>query len=163
MEEGSLECNAFRLYVIQKNSVTSPMSMDEHSVSVNQREEPIAFQTNDIFLNIRTPTVLPTDAPSDEAERESILTLLLKVLHKQRPHDFFDLLNHLPSQSAILNPDVSRIGDAYHFISNLFRLICRADEPCRVSLQQEIDKLQVQHQQQPSVSSKSSDLTSEQK
>ena len=126
-------------------------------------DEPMAFKTNDIFLNIRTPTSLPTDAPMDEAERESILTLLLKVLHKQRPNDFFDLIQHLPLQSTLIDADVSRIGDAYHFISNLFRLICRMDEPCRISLQQEIDKLRVQHQQQPSVSSKSSDLTSEQK
>jgi hypothetical protein len=133
------------------------------SVDAYSDKEPIAFQTNDIFLNIRTPTVLPTDAPSDEAERESILTLLLKVLRNQRPNDFFDLITHLPLQSTSSNPDVSRIGDAYHFISNLFRLICRTDEPCRVSLKQEIDKLKVQHQQQPSVSSKSSDLTSEQK
>ena len=134
------------------------MSMDEYS-----EKEPIAFKTNDIFLNIRTPTSLPTETPSDEVERESILTLLLKVLHKQRPNDFFDLIDQLPLPSTALHPDISRIGDAYHFISNLFHLICRTDEPCRVSLQQEIDKLKVQHQQQPSVSSKSSDLTSEQK
>lgn len=153
MNEKSLECNAFHLYAIQTSRAASPMSMEEH----------VAFKTNNIFLNIRTPTNLPTDTPNDEAERESILTLLLKVLHKQRPNDFFDLIDRLPLPSTTVNPDVSRIGDAYYFISNLFHLICRTDEPCRVSLQKEIDKLKVQHQQQPSASSKPSDLTSEQK
>ncbi len=57
----------------------------------------------------------------------------------------------------------SRIGDSYHFISNIFRLSSQMDKQCRVVIEKEIEKLKTQYQQRQPVITKTSDLTAEQK
>jgi hypothetical protein len=97
-------------------------------------------------------------------ESESIITLLLKILHKQRPNDFFDLINKISlEQKATNSNNLSRIGDGYHFISNIFYLSSQMNEQCRLIIEQEIEKLKIQHQQRQPTNTKSSDLTAEQK
>ena len=118
------------------------------------------MQSDDIFVNIRTVIPLPNGY-------ESILTLLLKILHKQRHHDFLELISNLSLQSRTTttndNDALSRIGDAFHFISNIFRLCANNNEQCRLIIHEEIEKLKVQYQQRQPATSKASDLTAEQK
>jgi hypothetical protein len=128
-------------------------------VDISNNEE------NNIFTNISTPISLSKDPLTNESENESIITILLKILHKQRSNDFFELINNLSEQIKIpinLN-QLSRIGDGYYFISNIFRLCSQMNEQCRLIIEQEIDKLKIQYQQRQPTLNKTSDLTAEQK
>jgi hypothetical protein len=122
-------------------------------------DENIAFKTNNIFTNLRTPIAIP-----NESENESILTLLFKILHKQRSNDFLDVINNISIQQKIRNlNNSSRIGDGYYFISNIFYLSSKMNEQCRLLIEKEIEKLKIQYQQPQPTTTKSSDLTAEQK
>lgn len=118
----------------------------------------IPMKSDDIFVNIRTVLPLSTGY-------ESILTLLLKVLHKQRSHDFLELISNLSLQSRTTTTDTSssRIGDGFHFLSKIFRLCSNNNEQCRLIIHEEIEKFKVQYQQRPTATTKASDLTAEQK
>jgi hypothetical protein len=98
---------------------------------------------------------------TNEPENESIITLLLKILHKQRSNDFYDLLNKISLTTNAKNS--SRIGNGLYFISNIFQLSSQMNEQCRVIIEQEIEKLKIQNQQRQPTTAKSSDLTAEQK
>lgn len=135
-------------YLIYQADGTSSMVTEENF---------IPMKSDEIFVNIRT--VLPLSNGY-----ESILTLLLKVLHKQRSNDFLDLISNLSLQPRTTTTDTSsRIGDGFHFISNLFRLCSNNNEQCRLIIHEEIEKLKVQHQQRQPTTTKASDLTAEQK
>jgi hypothetical protein len=131
------------------------MSVDENS------EEIGAFKTNNIFTNIRTLISVSNNPLSTESETESIITLLFKILHKQRTNDFLDLINTISLQTTRTNS--SRIGDGYYFISNIFYLSSQMNEQCRLTIEQEIEKLKIQYQQRQPTNAKSTDLTAEQK
>jgi len=118
----------------------------------------MAFKTNNIFTNIRTSIFL-----SNQSENESIITLLFKILHKQRSNDFLDLINNLSFKQKKQNNNSSRIGDGYYFISNIFYLLSQMNEQCRLIIEQEIEKYKIQYQQRQPTNTKSSDLTAEQK
>lgn len=93
---------------------------------------------------------------------ETLVTILLEILHKQRPNDYLDLIVRLSNQLKIRQN--SRIGDSYHFLSNLFQLIVEIDQEYFNLIQKEIEKLKLQFQQkQTTVTTKTSDLTAEQK
>ncbi|CAF4311703.1 unnamed protein product [Rotaria sp. Silwood2] len=127
-------------------------------------EEIVAFKTNNIFTNIRTRVFISHNPLKNESETESIITLLLKILHKQRSQDFVDLINNISLQQKPDKPkNMSRIGDSYYFISNIFSLSSQMNEQCRIAIKQEIEKLKAQYQQQQPAIPKSSELTAEQK
>ena len=135
-------------YLIFQSDGTSSMVIEENF---------IPMKSDDIFVNIRT--VLPLSNGY-----ESILTLLLKVLHKQRSNDFLDLISNLSLQPRTTTMDTSsRIGDGFRFISNIFRLCSDNNEQCRLIIHEEIEKLKVQYQQRQPATTKASDLTAEQK
>lgn len=116
-----------------------------------------AFKTNNIFQNLCTPF-------SIENESESIITLLLKILHKQRSNDFLELINTISARLKEANhTNSSRIGDSYYFLSNILYLAAQMNEQCRVAIEQEIERLKSQYQQQQPTTTKTSDLTAEQK
>jgi pyrroloquinoline quinone (PQQ) biosynthesis protein C len=92
-----------------------------------------------------------------------MITLLLKILHKQRSNDYHDLLNHFSLGRATSDQSFSRIGDSYHFLSNILHLSSQMSEQCRVHITQEIEKIKTEHQQRQPVATKASDLTVEQK
>ncbi|CAF1000100.1 unnamed protein product [Rotaria sordida] len=152
----------FTIYLLELSLLngedTSPMAVDENS------EDIVAFKTNNIFTNIRTRIFMSHNPLKNETEAESIITLLLKILHKQRSNDFFNIINNISLQQKINNPkDMSRIGDAYYFISNIFSLSSQMNEQCRITIKQEIEKFKTQHQQQQPTNTKTSELTAEQK
>ena len=96
-------------------------------------------------------------------ESENIITLLLKILHKQRSNDYHDLLAHFSLGRTASDQSFSRIGDSYHFLSNILHLASQMSDHCRVYIQQEIEKIQTEDQQRQPVTTKASDLTVEQK
>ena len=89
---------------------------------------------------------------------------MLKILQKQRPTDFYELINRL-SLEKNTNPTIfSRIGDSYHFIANLFQMASQLNEQCRHCIEREINRIEHLHQQQQqAVATKTSDLSVEQK
>ncbi len=124
----------------------------------------MAFKTNNIFTNMHTSISASDNSLTNETENESIITLLLKILHKQRPNDFIDIINNISLQLKTTNhTNSSRIGDGCYFISNLFYLSSQMNEKCRLIIEQEIDKLKIHYQQRQTTHTKSSDLTAEQK
>ena len=96
-------------------------------------------------------------------ESESIVTLMLKILHKQRSNDYHDLLAHFSLGRTTSDQTFSRIGDSYHFLCNILHLASQMSDHCRVRIQKEIEKIQTEHQQRQPVATKASDLTVEQK
>ncbi|CAF4410662.1 unnamed protein product, partial [Adineta steineri] len=110
---------------------TSPMTTD-----VNP-EETLTFKTNDIFQNMHTLLT-----PPNENETESIITLLFKILHKQRSNDFIGIINNISIQLKTSNcKNISRIGDGYYFLTNILHLSSQMNEQCRLIIEQEIEKL----------------------
>lgn len=74
------------------------------------------------------------------------------------------MINNLSVQLKSKNVNSSsRIGDGFYFISNIFYLSSQMNEQCRLLIEQEIDKLKIQYQQRQPTSTKTSDLTTEQK
>lgn len=131
---------------------------------VTEEQETTPMNSNDIFTNIRTLVPLPSSPFNKESESESIITLLLKILHKQRSNDFLEIITNLSLQAPTTNlSSSSRIGDGLHFISNIFRLSSQMNEQCRLVIVQEIEKLKIQYQQRQPTTSKTADLTAEQK
>lgn len=57
----------------------------------------------------------------------------------------------------------SRIGDAFHFITNIFHVSSQLSERCRILIEKEIEKFKIEYQQREPVATKTSDLTVEQK
>jgi hypothetical protein len=102
-----------------------------------------------------------------DGEEETMIALLFKILHRQRPNDFFELINCLTLTRCTSNDSLSRMGDAYHFISNLLTLSASVDRTCRSCIEAEIEKIKLEHQQQQqqqrSTATKASDLTADQK
>ncbi|CAF4448623.1 unnamed protein product, partial [Adineta steineri] len=97
-------------------------------------------------------------------ETESIITLLFKILHKQRSNDFIGIINNISIQLKTSNyKNSSRIGDGYYFLTNILHLSSQMNEQCRLIIEQEIEKLKTQYQQRQSTNTKLSDLTAEQK
>ncbi|CAF4813957.1 unnamed protein product, partial [Rotaria sp. Silwood1] len=151
----------FTVYLLELSLLnaedTSPMAVDENS------EEIAAFKTNNILTNIRTRVFVSLNPLKNESETDSIITLLLKILHKQRSHDFVDIINNISLKPKTDNAkNISRIGDSYYFITNIFSLSSQMNEQCRITIKQEIEKLKAQYQQQQPTSTKSSELTTEQ-
>ncbi|CAF0827696.1 unnamed protein product [Adineta steineri] len=147
----------FTIYLLELSILngkeTSPMTTD-----VNP-EETLTFKTNDIFQNMHTLLT-----PPNENETESIITLLFKILHKQRSNDFIGIINNISIQLKTSNyKNSSRIGDGYYFLTNILHLSSQMNEQCRLIIEQEIEKLKTQYQQRQSTNTKLSDLTAEQK
>lgn len=57
----------------------------------------------------------------------------------------------------------SRIGDAFHFITNILHLSSQLSERCRILIENQIEKFKMEFQQREPVATKTSDLTVEQK
>ena len=124
----------------------------------------MAFKTNNIFTNMHTSISVLNSSLTNEIETESIITLLLKILHKQRSNDFVDIINNISLQLKTSDhTNLSRIGDGCYFISNILYLSSQMNEKCRLIIEQEIEKLKIQYQQRQTTITKSSDLTAEQK
>jgi hypothetical protein len=98
-------------------------------------------------------------------EQESMVTLLLKILHKQRSNDYYDLIEKFSFERTSNVNGITRIGDAYHFIANILQLSSEMNASCRTFIEQEIAKIRIQHQnqQRQPTTTKTTDLTVEQK
>ncbi|CAF1683274.1 unnamed protein product [Rotaria magnacalcarata] len=151
----------FTVYLLELSIIngddSSPMAVDENS------EDIAAFKTNNIFTNICIRVFVSLNPLKNEPETESIITLLLKILHKQRSNDFFDLITNIPPQKTTNPKDISRIGDRFYFITNILSLSSQMNEQCRTTITQEIEKFKTQFYQQQPTNTKSTDLTAEQK
>ncbi|CAF0813761.1 unnamed protein product [Adineta ricciae] len=149
----------FTIYLLE----LSLISADKTSPTVveTNTEEIGAFKSNNIFQNLCTLFSIGN-------ESESMITLLLKILHKQRSNDFLELINTISARLKAANHNnSSRIGDSYYFLSNILYLAAQMNVQCHVAIEQEIEKLkgqyQQQQQQQQPTTTKTSDLTAEQK
>ncbi|UJR15883.1 hypothetical protein I4U23_002808 [Adineta vaga] len=147
----------FTIYLLELSLLnadnTSSMTVDIDS------EETMAFKTNNIFKNIYTPSPI-----LNGSEHESIITLILKILHKQRSNDFIDLINTISLCLKKVDYNNSlRIGDGAYFLTNILYLAAKMNEQCRIVIEQEIEKLKTQHLQRQPTTTKTSDLTAEQR
>ena len=59
--------------------------------------------------------------------------------------------------------NLSRIGDSYYFISNIFFLLSQMNEECSMKIKREIENFKIHCQKQTATNTKSTDLTAEQK
>lgn len=117
------------------------------------------FSTENIFINLYTPL----NIDSNENERETLISLLFKILQKQHPNDFYQLINQMNLRRQTTDEQYSRIGDAFHFITNIFHVSSQLSERCRILIEKEIEKFKIEFQQREPVATKTSDLTVEQK
>lgn len=95
-----------------------------------------------------------------------MITLLLKILQKQRPNDFPTLIERILNEPNFNSTSSTRIGDNFSFISNLLDLAGKRDADCRRNIEQELRQIKLEYQQQqqtPTVGNKISDLSAEQK
>lgn len=135
----------------------SPLQGEEDSLV--PIDEDSAFTTGHIFTNLCTSIAVD----GNEAERETMISLLFKVLQKQRPNDFYELINQFSVRRQMNEGRYARIGDAYYFITNIFYLSSQMSDRCRSVIEKEIDKIKTEYQQRVPVATKTTDLTVEQK